>query len=304
MRLAHLSDLHLTSPSGLTLRDVAGKRGLGWLSWRLRRRKRYRPEVLDRLLEDLERAKPDHVVVTGDLTHLGLASELAEAGVWLARLGRPESVTVIPGNHDVYVSRDAGAAPAPSWMPYLRGDEAGGGFPFVRVREPIALVGLSTASPSSVLDATGAVGEAQIEATGDRLRDAAKRGLFRIVALHHPLLAGAVSWRRRLIDAAPLRDEIAAAGAELVLHGHAHRTFRGRLSTRDGEAIVIGARSASSLSESPESRAQYHLYDLSTAPTGWSLEVVSRGLDSRGAAFETVWSERHEIARSTRPLAT
>lgn len=304
MRLAHLSDLHLTSPAGLTLRDAAGKRALGWLSWRLRRRGRYRLEVVDLLLEDLARASADHVVVTGDLTHLGLASELAEAGAWLPRLGRPEAVTVIPGNHDVYVARDVGAEPPASWAPYHRSDEGETGFPLLRVREPIALVGLSSAAPTRNLDATGALGAAQIEAAGRRLRETGGRGLFRVVALHHPPLEGTVSWRRRLVDAGLFRETVAEAGAELVLHGHAHRTCRGRLPTRDGEAVVIGARSGSSLSSSAESRAQYHLYDLEPGPEGWSLEVLARGLDAAGRGFETIWSERHAIPRSNGGPAT
>jgi 3',5'-cyclic AMP phosphodiesterase CpdA len=51
-------------------------------SWRLRRRAHHREAVLTALLRDLTERDVDHVVVTGDLTNLGLPAELAEARRW------------------------------------------------------------------------------------------------------------------------------------------------------------------------------------------------------------------------------
>jgi predicted MPP superfamily phosphohydrolase len=101
--LAHLSDLHLSSLDGVSPRALLDKRMLGYASWWLRRRYEHRTDVLDVLRADLQAEHLDHIAVTGDLTHLGLPQEFREAAAWLARLGRPEGITVIPGNHDAYV---------------------------------------------------------------------------------------------------------------------------------------------------------------------------------------------------------
>ena len=77
-------------PRGIT--PLLGKRGLGWLSWQLRRRHVHRPEVLEALLLDLEHARPDHVVVTGDLTNISLPEEFEIARGWLERLGAPAAM--------------------------------------------------------------------------------------------------------------------------------------------------------------------------------------------------------------------
>ncbi|MGC0718872.1 metallophosphoesterase family protein, partial [Escherichia coli] len=61
------------------------------------------PAVLAALIDDLKQHKPDHIVVTGDLTNLGLDREIEAARHWLETLAPPDQLTLIPGNHDAYV---------------------------------------------------------------------------------------------------------------------------------------------------------------------------------------------------------
>ena len=70
---------------------LRSKRVLGWLSWQVRRRRRYRPAVLEALLTDLAQTAPDQLAITGDLTQIALASELREAAGWLTRFERSAS---------------------------------------------------------------------------------------------------------------------------------------------------------------------------------------------------------------------
>jgi 3',5'-cyclic AMP phosphodiesterase CpdA len=58
---------------------LLGKRALGWLSWKLRRRHAHRSEVLEALIADLRKTAPDHVAVTGDLTNVSLEDEFGAA---------------------------------------------------------------------------------------------------------------------------------------------------------------------------------------------------------------------------------
>jgi len=99
------------------------------------------------------------VAVTGDLTHLGLPEEFRQVAGWLRRLGSPEKITVVPGNHDAYVSAPWQETYG-AWTPYLEGDEGSlaAGYPILRVRGPAALIGLSSARPSGPFLAMGSIG--------------------------------------------------------------------------------------------------------------------------------------------------
>ena len=57
---------------------LLNKRVFGYLSWRFRRARIHRMEVLDALRRDLIEAAPDHVAVTGDIVNISLPSELHE----------------------------------------------------------------------------------------------------------------------------------------------------------------------------------------------------------------------------------
>ncbi len=292
--LAHFSDPHLSSPAGVGIRELLNKRFFGYLSWLKRRRAEHRREVLDALLRDLAQVQPDHTVITGDLTHLGLPGEFEQARRWLHTVGRPEEVTVIPGNHETYVR----AAPEKTlllWQPYMSSDEPGPAgatpdvrepvFPSLRVRGPLALIGLSSARPSGLFLATGSVGQAQRDALEQLLGATARRGLVRVLLVHHPLLAGTVRRRKRLTDSGSLRTLLQRHGVELVLHGHGHRAAMGALETRDGTAPVIGVPSASTNSARPGRRAQYYVYRFTRDGDDWLLRVSVRGYDHDRESF-------------------
>jgi 3',5'-cyclic AMP phosphodiesterase CpdA len=85
----HLSDLHLTSLAGVSARELFSKRFLGYLSWRRRRRLEHRRERLDALVADFAGGGAPEIVITGDLTHIGLEREFRAAADWLAALAPP-----------------------------------------------------------------------------------------------------------------------------------------------------------------------------------------------------------------------
>jgi predicted MPP superfamily phosphohydrolase len=110
--LAHLSDPHLADHHDIQPIDFLNKRLFGYLKWRLQRRFKHHGDVLAALVHDLRANQPNHIAVTGDLTHLGLAAEFLNAKELLKKLGTPSQVTVIPGNHDAYVGSDWDRNPA------------------------------------------------------------------------------------------------------------------------------------------------------------------------------------------------
>ena len=281
--LAHLSDFHLGFPDGVGVRELLNKRVLGYLMWRLRRRAEHRPEVLGALVSDLRDMRPDHIVVTGDLTHLGLPAEFLRARQWLSALGPPSQVTVVPGNHDAYV-RDAWGRPVAQWADYMVSDGVSspdpmaplGLFPTVRIRGPFAVIGVCTARPSLPLLAVGTIGRAQLARLEKVLETTSRQDLYRIVLIHHPPVSGTVTWHRRLTDSAAFREVLARQGAELVLHGHAHRTFMHQLTTPAGKVPVIGVPSASALGRTAGRGSRYHLYHLRRGDHSWDLRIAVR----------------------------
>jgi 3',5'-cyclic AMP phosphodiesterase CpdA len=305
LTFAQLSDPHLSSLDAARWRDLANKRLLGYLSWRRRRRLEHRSEVLEALRRDLLGMRPGHLVITGDLTQIALPDEFRQARAWLDSLGSPGEVTVVPGNHDayVYVSWMQGLS---QWQPYLVSDDTSRGgeadtaetvFPSLRVRGPVAFIGLSSARPSAPLLATGRLGESQLKRLETMLEQTRSQGLFRVVLLHHPPVPGEERWRKRLTDAAQLCAVIARQGAELVLHGHRHRSVQSRIEIPGTHVPVFGIPSASSIGLRSGRMAQYHLYTVHASDTAWELELEVRGYAAETERFVTQATSRMEIPR-------
>ena len=131
------------------------------------------------------------------------------------------------------------------------------------------------------------MGERQLAVLGKRLGELGHRGLFRIVLIHHPPIANGISPRKRLLDSEALAAVIAEHGAELVLHGHTHRSGLGRLQTPRGHAPVIGVPSASARPHKGKGHSRYHVYRIARDGTAWKLDVEVRGVTAELASFAT-----------------
>jgi len=140
-RLAHFSDphLHFAAPPP-RLGERFSKRSLSRLSWSRGRRELQSPQVLAAAVADVRAYAPDHWLISGDITNFSLPGEFVAAGHWLASLGDPHNVSVVPGNHDALV-------PVPltdgwgHWQPWMTGDDGRAAFPYLRVRGELALIG-------------------------------------------------------------------------------------------------------------------------------------------------------------------
>ncbi|AOY58115.1 MULTISPECIES: metallophosphoesterase family protein [Desulfococcus] len=293
--LAHVSDPHMAWRCRVSWRDLIGKRILGYLGWRLRRCAEHREEILTALREDLARIAPDHIAVTGDLTHLGLSQEFENARRWLERLGDPSQVTVVPGNHDAYTGADRHRGFV-LWQSYMASDDshpperwAGSPnlFPTVRLRGSVLLIGVNTAHPTPPHLATGTIGNFQLRRLESILKAAAGRRLFRVILIHHPPLADIVSHRKRLTDASALQCLIGRYGIEMILHGHSHKHTHRILKTASGTTLVAGMPSASALGRTPERRARYAIHDIRPVCGGWQVVTTERVYAAVGNYFFT-----------------
>ena len=235
MRIVHLSDVHVTIEyRRLPLRRFGWRRAVAQLEWvGLRRSARYANAlaVLRQIVAEIQDLRPDHVVLSGDLTALAVEEEFACARTALEPLCRPQLLTVIPGNHDRYTAHavaerrferhfaDLLKSDLPSYaLPT--------GYPIVRlVGGELAVVGLDSTRLAPLPGLSfGSVGRAQLDALAQILDDPAVRDRALCVLVHHaPLRSGGEPDRvtHGLHDAAPLLKLLAGRRCTLH-HGHVH----------------------------------------------------------------------------------
>ena len=162
----------------------------------------------------VERAQPELIVVTGDLTHRGRRREHERAAAFLRGLGRP--LLVIPGNHDIPYT-----FPARFTRPWAEFERQWGTVEPVFRSDELMVVGLNSVRPWR--HQSGRIRSAQIARTAELLAEAPE-GALRVVALHHHLIGA--PWRSRKRPVAHRSKVLAGfvdAGAELILAGHIHQ---------------------------------------------------------------------------------
>lgn len=283
--LAHLSDIHLAPLPRPRVSELIGKRVTGYINWVRKRRYVHDRAVLERLVDDLKDQAPDHIAITGDIANIALEEEFVRGRKWLQQLDSARTVSFVPGNHDAYVRQ--AVRYAPQWAPYMTGDDDVIGFPYVRRRGPLALIGLSTAVATPPFMATGRLGKAQIDALGPLLDTLKAEGLFRVILIHHPPVTKSES-HKRLLDAWALLETIAAHGAELLLHGHDHLHMLNWLPGPAGTRVpAVGVPSASAAPGLSHDAAAYNLYRIDGEAGTWTCEMMSRGIGERGRIVES-----------------
>ena len=267
-RLAHISDTHVMSPEGVHWRDLFfNKRITGWANTRARRGRVHRRRYLEAVLEAASRA--DHLVVTGDVTNLALESEYREARRLFDWCAGAADISIVPGNHDLYlpsISREGRFER--HFGPFVRSDlpdagarVAAGVYPFVKLRGPAALIGLSSAVPRPPFVAAGYLGQAQLQALSAVLQHPEVVRRVPVVLVHHPPVdsrSRLLRLRDGLADAPRLRRALAALSRGLVLFGHLHVRVRCRLGALD----VVGASGAALDHPDDRVRAGYNLYEI------------------------------------------
>ncbi|MEQ1949886.1 metallophosphoesterase [Mesorhizobium sp. CN2-181] len=286
LRLAHISDVHLGPLPDISYRELASKRVLGYVNWRRNRQKLLTQGTLGSIVEAIGAEKADHLAVTGDLVNLALDAELELARLWLETLGRPEDVSVVPGNHDAYVP-GAFNKVCELWAPWMRGDNFRGPlgrltFPYLRVRGNVALIGVSTARATAPFMANGFFREEQAARLGKILDETGKRKLFRLIMIHHPPVRAAVPQHKRLFGISNFHQTVIRHGADLVLHGHSHLPTLFWIGERKKPVPVVGVAAAGQGLGGHHPAAQYNLFEISGEPGHWHIGLTRRGLTAPG----------------------
>lgn len=298
-RLVHISDVHLGPLPPVSIRQLASKRITGYLNWQIARRKHHHGDVTGEILNAIAAVDPSHVAITGDLINLGLETEIENASLWLQALGPPEFVSVVPGNHDAYVP-GAFSRICNAWRAWMQGDHphmSGVPFPYLRVREDVALIGISSARASAPFMATGYFRKLQAKAVEQLLAEAKRKNLFRIIMIHHSPIARTAGFRRRLVGASLFRWILKRHGAELVLHGHTHLPTLDWLEGAGGAVPVVGVAAAGQAPGGPKPAAQFNLFEIDGGPGRWRTVLTRHGIeDLPGNILKVSHTELHGAA--------
>lgn len=234
VRLAHLSDIHITAqPLGWGRGDWFNKRLPGWINFRWfgrRHRFRHADEVLAALVRELRRRPIDRLIFSGDATALGFEAELARA-VAIMGVGSPDAPAgmAVPGNHDYYTRGVAAAGLFERYFaPWQEGERVDGAtYPFAQRVGPVWLVGVNSCTGNRWMwDAAGSVDAAQLERLR-RLLERLSPGP-RILVTHYPVCLASGRPEKAHHGLRNLADlvEVAAGGkVALWLHGHRHTPY-------------------------------------------------------------------------------
>jgi 3',5'-cyclic AMP phosphodiesterase CpdA len=281
-RLAHLSDVHLGPLPDIGYGQLVSKRALGYVNWQRNRRRFLHDTVIEAIVVDMKANAPDHVAVTGDLVNLALDQEIELARLWLQTLGEPHDVSVVPGNHDAYVPGALDRV-CRAWSPWMSGDDARAlvdrrSFPYLRIRGNVALIGATSARATAPFMANGFFRDSQAHRLSAILDATGKRGLFRVVMIHHPPVRNAVPQHKRLFGIDNFQRTIRRHGAELVLHGHSHLPSLHWIDGTTAKVPVVGVAAAGQAPGGRKPAAQHNLIDISGEPGAWSVRLARRGL--------------------------
>jgi len=315
MRIAHFSDLHLLSLDGVTLGRFLNKRLTGWAMLRFHRKSVHKPHAVRAVADEVKRTKIDHVAITGDLTNLALEPEFDLVRRFIEEdLGlHPDQVSVVPGNHDVYTRGSAVKRRfeqyCADWirsdLPQFGVEHFGAKYPYVKLRGKVAVIGMSTAVPRGPLMAAGQFGSAQIDQLEQILEHDEVKDRTKVILQHHPahnLRNRVIAYLEGLHDSRHMVKRLAKLEHGLVLHGHSHIRVRRTIETEVGRIDVVGATSASLLSDHPHRHAGFNLYEFDDT-TGKLVTIEAHVLGDDGVfkreeipADDSQLRERHHRA--------
>lgn len=300
LRFVQLSDLHLSSIGAPNPLRLLNKRILGYLSWLRKRRHSHQRWILDLAVDTFQELSVDHCAITGDLTHIGLTNEFQQVQQWLERLGSPEYVTVIPGNHDLYVN-ELWHRSFKLWQDYLYGDEISTlehknercaltqlnqFYPTVRIRKNVAFIGVNSVFNAPWFRATGQIHSQQLQRLREILSSHELDCYCKVLLIHHPITLTHTPARKCLLNYQELLALLHDYPVDLVLHGHGHHScFEYIKCSKEFDIPVIGMSSSSSTSQKPAYQAEFILFDVIQDTKQWRIKKQSYTLDIKQKCF-------------------
>jgi len=257
-RIAHVSDVHMLESGrvasvlqDLAIRIVSAGRALD---------ARGRVDKLERALSAAVRAGADHLVISGDLTEVGVPAQFeAFAEALHDSTIPPENVTLVPGNHDAYTSGDAWRRALEGPLQAYRGTAASEPGKVVE-RGDVVFLPVDVSCPQPITRSAGELRDDAADAIEARFKDPglAKKSLV-LVQHHHPFAHPHKTWQWMdgLRGSARLMGALASHSHVHVLHGHLHKAVDRLVGL--GRSRVFGAPA---IVEDEERSPRVRMYEL------------------------------------------
>lgn len=196
--------------------------------------------VMESLLTSLAEARPDLVIISGDLTQRARSSQFIEARQFLDRIGGPK--LVVPGNHDLplYNLAQRMLRPLDNYRRFIAPVDQPGGF---YSDGGLAVLGLDTTRRLSRKNGRASI--AQIEMMKERFASAAP-GAFKSVVAHHPFATASHEAVELAGRSNLAMQAFAASGVQLLMSGHHHIAGSGAWidASAQGSVLVVHAGTA------------------------------------------------------------
>ena len=174
------------------------------------------PALVEALIHSLTEARPDIIVVSGDLTQRARKRQFKAARAFLRQLPHVPHL-IVPGNHDVSTTNLVRRAlnPLEHYKRYITEDLA----PFIDDGE-VAIAGINTVRLLATKD--GRINARQVTNAVAQLAQASPEAI-RVVVTHHPMDRPSTDVKNALVTRAPAAMRaFAKAGVDLFLSGHLH----------------------------------------------------------------------------------
>ncbi|MBT6223463.1 MAG: metallophosphoesterase [Rhodobiaceae bacterium] len=280
--ISHISDLHLPIKKKPKYKELFNKRIIGFINWHLNRKNIHNDNIIKDLINDLKKQGSDHLIVSGDLINLSLEDEYINASKILKKISIPENISVVPGNHDCYIQMDFDKSII-HWKDYIKTDVVlskyfkmkKNTFPYLKVRNEIALIGLSTAIPTLPFMCYGKIGKDQLIKLEDIFIYLSKKNYFKILILHHPIHKIGPFNYKGLLDNDKLIKLLDDYNIELLLHGHLHKDSITYLKTKNSIIPCFGIPSSSNVNKKAK-QTSYNKYEIYKMNDEWNFNVYRR----------------------------
>jgi len=260
----------------------------------------------ERLVEavdwEVDRLKPDLVVISGDFTQRAKTEQFREACKFLEGLrDRGHEVLGVPGNHDVplYDVLRRFLSPLARYRRFIDDTLC----PFIELPE-VAVLGINTARSMTFKD--GRINRDQVDFIRETFARVASDKM-RIIVTHHPLFALEVGGE---VESAIGRQELALdaveeSGVDMVLAGHAHHASSqdaGELVTRAGGVLVVQAGTATS-TRVREQEQSFNSIDIAEGSATITVHAWRGGEFKANDAQRYEWRDgRWRILKSVEPV--
>lgn len=235
MKIAHISDTHISFAD----KNMHGQK-------------------LIEVLTDITARGVDHVIVTGDIADNPEDGDFLYAKELFAHFGlmSGDRMSIVPGNHDIFGGAPGGAdffrfasicrsidrdRKVDNFIELFKETfPAGGAFPYLKLIENVAIIGLNSVGKWSVRrnpeGSNGIIYAGQLEKLKEILSSEEVRDKVKIVLIHHhlnkpgmdpdypehTLWLKVISYKMKLYGKKKLTDLFKKHKVNLVLHGHTH----------------------------------------------------------------------------------